>query len=335
MAATCSPSSSPLVSKCPLAYTFDNTTADVAFHTLLASLAHVMYPVSYHEAAKLLDLEHDYDFYYLALALIRRLGDRHQKIKPAYTDSGRVSDLWHVLAESAKKSPYVSPLYLVVLRELRAGHSFPFARLALRVRLAFRDESPLATLSPAATPDIPPEDSGYRPKGHGKTPQQPSSRPTAMTLRPQKQSLALLEGKWVADSPASLYRKWVGTSYPCTVCFRMWNITDSDTRGACPYVCIEAFANDKHLGSSKPAAPRPAPGASATALSVPPPAVDPPAPPAAQETRAAAHSIRLSEPAPGGGGVIPTVDDGTLVVPAAGDSAPPLQDQGSESVLVL
>ncbi|KAK3285796.1 hypothetical protein CYMTET_6612 [Cymbomonas tetramitiformis] len=108
----------------------------------------------------------------------------------------------------------------------------------------------------------------------------------------------------------------------------MWNITDShsDTRGACPYVCIEAFANDKHLGSSKPAAPRPAPGASATALSVPPPAVDPPAPPAAQETPAAAHSIRLSEPAPGSGGVIPAVDDGTLVVPAAGDSAPPLQD---------
>ncbi|KAK3252491.1 hypothetical protein CYMTET_38208 [Cymbomonas tetramitiformis] len=43
-------------------YTFDNTTADVDFHSLLAGLGHVMYPVSYHEAAKLLDLEHDYDF---------------------------------------------------------------------------------------------------------------------------------------------------------------------------------------------------------------------------------------------------------------------------------
>ncbi|KAK3242955.1 hypothetical protein CYMTET_47383 [Cymbomonas tetramitiformis] len=58
-----------------------------------------------------------------------------------------------------------------------------------------------------------------------------------MALRAQKQSLAPLEGKWVADSPASLYRKWVGTGFPCTVCFRLWNVTDAhpDTRGACPW----------------------------------------------------------------------------------------------------
>ncbi|KAK3274993.1 hypothetical protein CYMTET_16856 [Cymbomonas tetramitiformis] len=106
--------------KIPTDYTSDNTTADVDFHSLLSGLAHVMHPVFYHEAAKLLDLEHDHEFCHLRavvltetedtapqLALIRRLGDRHQKIKPAYTDSDRVSDLWHVLAESAKKSPSV------------------------------------------------------------------------------------------------------------------------------------------------------------------------------------------------------------------------------------
>ncbi|KAK3238839.1 hypothetical protein CYMTET_51179 [Cymbomonas tetramitiformis] len=105
----------------------------------------------------------------------------------------------HILSESAKKSPYVAPLYLVVLCELRAGANFTFARLALRIRLAFRDESPLATHSPSSAPsatsDIPPEGSGYRPKGGGQKPPQHSPRPVAMALRAQKQSLAPLEGK--------------------------------------------------------------------------------------------------------------------------------------------
>ncbi|KAK3270984.1 hypothetical protein CYMTET_20645 [Cymbomonas tetramitiformis] len=189
-------------------YTFDTAAADVDFNALLSGLAHVLYPVSYNEAAKLLDLEHDHEFYYVTvneslifcilphplrgnalivyhecarshpadgsyalqrlryeveggpdadgmrywtqlravvltetgdpapqLALIRRLGDRHQKIKPAYNDSDRVSDLWHILSESAKHSPYAAPLYLVVhwcfVFELRAGQAFTFAHLRI------------------------------------------------------------------------------------------------------------------------------------------------------------------------------------------------------------
>ncbi|KAK3247251.1 hypothetical protein CYMTET_43242 [Cymbomonas tetramitiformis] len=161
------------------------------------------------EAAKLLDLEHAHEFYHDAAtyvrlssprprtpdpapqpALIRRLGDRHQKIKPSYTDSDRVSDLWHVLSESAKKSPYVAPLYRVVLRELWAGHAFTFARLALRIRIAFQDESPLATLSPSATSDIP----ATALTGNGQKPPHHPPRPAAMALRAQKQSLAPLVG---------------------------------------------------------------------------------------------------------------------------------------------
>ncbi|KAK3272143.1 hypothetical protein CYMTET_19543 [Cymbomonas tetramitiformis] len=344
--------------KMPAGFTLDTATADVDFNALLSGLAHVLYPVSYHEAAKLLDLEHDHEFYHVTineilfsilphplrgnalsvyhecarhhpadgryalqrlryevegvpdsdgmrfwtqlravvlteievdpapqLALIRRLGDRHQKLKPNYNDSDRVADLWHVLSESAKKSPYVAPLYLVVmvvLRELRAGATFTFARLALRIRLAFRDESPLATLSPSSAPpaasDIPPEGSGYRPKGGGQKPPQHPPRPVAMALRAQKQSLAPLEGKWVADSPNSLYRKWSGTGFPCTVCFRLWNVTDAhpDTRGACPW------------------------------------------------TAAAFHSVRLTELAPGGGDAIDPVGTSALVVPAKdADTSPP------------
>ncbi|KAK3239000.1 hypothetical protein CYMTET_51039 [Cymbomonas tetramitiformis] len=59
----------------------------------------------------------------------------------AYPDSKRMQDLWHVLADFAKASPHTAPLYLVVLRELRAGAAFSFASLCLRIRTAWRDEA--------------------------------------------------------------------------------------------------------------------------------------------------------------------------------------------------
>ncbi|KAK3232990.1 hypothetical protein CYMTET_56686 [Cymbomonas tetramitiformis] len=153
-----------------------------------------------------------------------------------------------------------------------------------------------------------------------------------MALRAQKQSLAPLEGKWVADTPNSLYRKWSGTGFPCTVCFRLWNVTDAhpDTRGACPWVCIEAFANDKHLEMSKPAASRPSLDASAAVMSLPPPAVDTPAPPVEGPTAAAFHSVRLTELAPGGGNAIDPVGTSALVVPAEDADASPPPDEPEE-----
>ncbi|KAK3240022.1 hypothetical protein CYMTET_50101 [Cymbomonas tetramitiformis] len=53
--------------KMPTGYTLDTTTADMDFNALLSGLAHVLYPVSYSEAAKLLDLEHDHDFYHVTI----------------------------------------------------------------------------------------------------------------------------------------------------------------------------------------------------------------------------------------------------------------------------
>ncbi|KAK3233026.1 hypothetical protein CYMTET_56643 [Cymbomonas tetramitiformis] len=301
-------------------YTLDNDTADADFAAFTAGLlAHVMFPISYAESAKLLDLEHEHDFYHSTvneilfcllhhplhgnalsvyhecarthpadgryalrrlryevdvycqmgtrvtvgkptnlaidiegvpdangmrywtqmraitlsetvdpapqLATIRRLCERHRKIKPTYSDSDRVADLWHILSESAKKSPYVAPLYLVVLRELRSD------------------------------------------------------------------------------------------AHP-------------DTRGACPFVCLEAFANNKHLITSKPAPPRPA-ARPATCRHRACPAD------CARAADAAFQSVRLSPPAPGDDSTIDTVDGDTLVVSAAEDLAPPLPDEPAGTALAF
>ncbi|KAK3270017.1 hypothetical protein CYMTET_21562 [Cymbomonas tetramitiformis] len=48
-------------------YTFDNDTAEADFTVLLSGLAHVLLPMSYQEFSKLLDLEHEYDFYHITL----------------------------------------------------------------------------------------------------------------------------------------------------------------------------------------------------------------------------------------------------------------------------
>ncbi|KAK3260576.1 hypothetical protein CYMTET_30473 [Cymbomonas tetramitiformis] len=139
-----------------------------------------------------------------------------------------------------------------------------------------------------------------------------------MALCARKQADTPLEGKWVADSPTSLYLEWKGTGYPCVVCFRVWGLTDAhpDTRGACPFACIESFANDKHLTTSKPAPPRPP-------LTAPPAA----ALPATPLAPASFQSVRLSLPAPGGVGDIPAVDHGALAVPAPEDVGPPIPDE--------
>ncbi|KAK3240471.1 hypothetical protein CYMTET_49691 [Cymbomonas tetramitiformis] len=252
------------------------------------------------------------------LALVRRLCERHQQLRPDYSDKDRVADLWHVLSESAKRSPHVPPLYLVVLRELRGGQHFTFDRLALRIRVTFRDEAPLATLSPSSTSDSQ-VGSGYRPKGIRPT---PPDTPTAMALRPQHQSSTPLEGEWKAESASSLYKKWVGRGFPCVTCFRMWAVTDAhtETRGACPYACKESFANNKHLDSSRPAVARPSlrapPPAAATALQAAPQPN-----PQAGVSEAAFRSVRLN-PALDYAPPPADVDRGDLVVQ---DELPPSQ----------
>ncbi|KAK3273222.1 hypothetical protein CYMTET_18530 [Cymbomonas tetramitiformis] len=160
-------------------YILDSENADIDFTALVSGLSHVLFPVSYYEASKLLDLEHDHDdFYHITinellfciviphalrgnalyiyhecarshpadgrlalqrlrsevegvpasddmrfwtrmratrldntndpapqLSIIRQLCERHQKLRPYYTDRDCVADLWHILSESAKHSP--------------------------------------------------------------------------------------------------------------------------------------------------------------------------------------------------------------------------------------
>ncbi|KAK3241318.1 hypothetical protein CYMTET_48911 [Cymbomonas tetramitiformis] len=393
--------------KLPNGFTFDNDTADADFASLTAGLGHVMFPISYNEATKLLDLEHEYEFYHVTmneilfcllphplrgsaltlyhecarshpadgryalqrlryevegvpdadgmrywtqmraivisetvdpapqLATIRRLCERHRKVKPTYGDSDRVADLWHILAESAKKSPYVTPLYLVVLRELRSGQEVIPSLLTASLfasALPFGTKAPLPHFRPSRIPPLHMAPQATAPtKTQTQKPQTPDppSRPTAMALRPQKQPKAPLDGEWVADSPTALYKKWSGTGYPCAVCFRMRGVTDAHagTRGACPYVCIEAFANDKHLEMSKPAAPRPSlrpPSAGGTPD--PPPAGNAPAPSADSGLEPAFQSVRLQLPTPGGDDAVDPVDAAATVVRVEDSDAPPLVD---------
>ncbi|KAK3287502.1 hypothetical protein CYMTET_4990 [Cymbomonas tetramitiformis] len=270
------------------------------------------------------------------LATIRRLCERHRKVKPAYGDSDRVADLWHILAESAKKSPYyVTPLYLVVLRELRSGHAFTFDRLALRIRLAaFGTKAPLPHFRPSRNPALGLAPPATAPRPRLRSPRlltPPAALPPWRSARRNSRRRRLMGSGWVADSPTALYKKWSGTGYPCAMWFRMWGVTDahSGTRGACPYyACIEAFANDKHLESSKPAAPRPslhpAPAGKASDSR---PAGNASAPSADSDLGPAFQSVRLQLPAPGGANMIDPVDAAAPVVPMEDSAAPPLLDE--------
>ncbi|KAK3242390.1 hypothetical protein CYMTET_47914 [Cymbomonas tetramitiformis] len=78
---------------------------------------------------------------------------------------------------------------------------------------------------------------------------------------------------------------------------------------------------------SRLAALRPSLDASVAVLSLPPPAVDPPAPPAEETAVAAFRSVRLNELAPGGGDAIDPVDTGALVVSMENAATSPSPDE--------
>ncbi|KAK3250012.1 hypothetical protein CYMTET_40579 [Cymbomonas tetramitiformis] len=82
--------------------------------------------------------------------------DKHRKLHPDYGDINRVDeDLHNVLRTSAAHSPYVTPLYLVVVRDLNSGQRLTFAALTLRLGRVFRDESPFACLTVTPSPAAP------------------------------------------------------------------------------------------------------------------------------------------------------------------------------------
>ena len=70
------------------------------------------------------------------LAVFSTLADKHRKLHPDYGDQSRVEDLHIFLRTSAVHSPYVTPLYLVVVRDLNSGQRLTFATLALPLHSA-------------------------------------------------------------------------------------------------------------------------------------------------------------------------------------------------------
>ncbi|KAK3237408.1 hypothetical protein CYMTET_52518 [Cymbomonas tetramitiformis] len=207
------------------------------------------------------------------LAVVRTLADKHRRLHPAYSDRDLVEDVYYaILRSSASASPYITPLYLVVLRELGTAHGHTFASLTLRLGKIFRDESHLARLSAPA--------SGGATGGGG-------------------------GGR---SSVGAIYN--MGKRKPCITCFRLWAVTTGhiDTEGICPYVCTQTFAPGRAPAKAPTAPANPPPLSEWPPSAAPrahalrelePPMQDEDAPAAA----AAMHHVRLSSDQPLGGDV--------------------------------
>ncbi|KAK3233819.1 hypothetical protein CYMTET_55905 [Cymbomonas tetramitiformis] len=76
------------------------------------------------------------------LAVFRTFADKRRKLHPAYGDRDMVEDLHTVLRSSAASSPYVTPLYLVVIRDINNGRPFTFASLASELEPPPRADAP-------------------------------------------------------------------------------------------------------------------------------------------------------------------------------------------------
>ncbi|KAK3288250.1 hypothetical protein CYMTET_4269 [Cymbomonas tetramitiformis] len=191
-------------------FTLDTESVATDFAVLVSALRHVLYPVSFPEFSKLLDLEHNYDFYHVVpneiiftvlpirlryevekvpnsdtdrfwvqmraailsetedpapqLTTIRTMGDKHARINTDHSMAKRVKDLWHILTNSAKHTPFVTPLYITVIRELRGGTPFSFSTLCLRIRTVWREEHAFATPVTDTGSSPPPGGGGERMK---------------------------------------------------------------------------------------------------------------------------------------------------------------------------
>ncbi|KAK3272826.1 hypothetical protein CYMTET_18893 [Cymbomonas tetramitiformis] len=157
------------------------------------------------------------------LSGIRTFADKHRKLHSDYGDRNLVEDLYCVLRSSAAMSPDVTPLYLVVLRELGTTNDFTFSSLALRLGKIFRDESHLARLhSPAA-----PESGGATARTGG------GVKDTAGSVHSMgRRKYVPPEETWKKNDTGGRYLVWHGTGVPCVTCFRLWGVTtghmDSD-----------------------------------------------------------------------------------------------------------
>ncbi|KAK3270420.1 hypothetical protein CYMTET_21182 [Cymbomonas tetramitiformis] len=214
------------------------------------------------------------------LTVLRVLGDKHHRLHPDYDDAGRVQDVQHVLSRSAASSPHVSPLYLVVLRELAAGQRFTFSTLALRISTVWQTEGHLSRLATPASSGA----GGGRARADG------PGGAAFNTMRTK--SITKPVGDWKpAQSPRNPYLMWEGVGYPCTTCFRLWGVTDGhlETEGICPYSCAASFAPSRGPPNAPKAPRRPAVAAWAKPAGGVPPAAAP-GPPASRVSPSLQHA---------------------------------------------
>eukprot|EP00854_Cymbomonas_tetramitiformis_P032676 gene32676-41560_t len=98
-------------------------------------------------------------------------------------------------------------------------------------------------------------------------------------------------GEWRAEGDM-LFKTWFGNGFPCVTCFRLYGVTCShqETKGLCPRICKEAYADGKPPDFAA-AAPPPPPW---TKQTVPRLAVATEKPPTAED--AAVMTLRLPPP---------------------------------------
>ncbi|KAK3281654.1 hypothetical protein CYMTET_10565 [Cymbomonas tetramitiformis] len=282
--------------KSSVGLTLDGPDAESDFAVLLANMAHVFGPrLRFHVEgigdpdahrfwvrlrAVILDETIDPA---PQLAAFRTLVEKHRKLHPSYTDVNLVQDLYSVLRAYATVSPYVTPLYLVVLRELGSNTPFTYATLALRVSKIFRDESPLARLSAPSPPASGGGGRGSAGGGGGRGSAGGGKATVGSVYAAGWKKLVPPNGEWKPVKNAR-YLQWEGTGIVCVTCFRLWAVTTVhlDTDGVCPFSCAASFA------------PGRAPAGAPTAVAPPPMSAWPPAPPPA----ARAASLQALEPPP-------------------------------------
>ncbi|KAK3242111.1 hypothetical protein CYMTET_48187 [Cymbomonas tetramitiformis] len=177
----------------------------------------------------------------------------------------------------AANSCYVSPLYLVVLRNLRAGANHTLSSLQLELRTVFRDESPFAKLAGKAVSSTSGGAAAY------------SFDATKSKRRERREEPV---GEWKAEGDM-LFKKWFGSGFPCVTCFRLYGVTcaHQETKGLCPRICKEAYADGKAPDFAAAAPPVPPPW---TKQAVPRLASATEKPPTTED--AAAMTLRLPPP---------------------------------------
>ncbi|KAK3248411.1 hypothetical protein CYMTET_42123 [Cymbomonas tetramitiformis] len=247
-------------------FTLDNDSADANFAALLAALRHVLFPVSFPEFSKLLDLEHDYDFYHVvlneiiftvlpivlrgtALALyseaarshpgdgryiLQRLRYEVEGVPDSDTDRFWVKMRSTIINENDDPAPQLTAIRTLGDKHARINPDYSEAK---SVKDLWHILSTSAKHSPFVTPleehafatlaaDT---DPAAPPGGGGGGGGYRPKKPAfnAVTFdRTPAYSVKPVGDEWRAEPPTALVKRWKGVGFPCILCFRLWGLTD-------------------------------------------------------------------------------------------------------------